>query len=79
MMQTVATMCVMHCRTLDEAIAEVRRRKRAARDGDVVVSFEESPYGGYLVYNRSADDVVDALVDPIVPDIVSARQKRVYL
>ena len=45
----------------------------------MIVSFEESPYGGYRVYSVPADTVVDDLVDPILPSTRHRHgRKRVY-
>ena len=69
----------VYCKTFDEAVREMGRRKRDAHAHGMIVSFEESPYGGYRVYSVPADTVVDDLVDPILPSTRHRHgRKRVY-
>ncbi len=65
----------VYCKTLDEALREVRRRSGIAPK--MISKYEKSPYGGYRVYSIDADDFVDDLVDPL-PGKVASGFFRLY-
>ena len=57
----------VYCKTLDEALEEVARR-RATKAAGTITKYERSPYGGYRVYSVEADVFVDDLLDPVLPN-----------
>ena len=57
----------VHCKTIEDVLTEVSRRKQHALSSNTITKYEKSLYGGYRVYSRPADLVVDDLVDPIYP------------
>ena len=56
-----------HCDTIEEAFAELRRRKTTAQG--IITRLEESPYGGYRVFSVPVELFVDDLADPIQPTV----------
>ena len=54
-----------YCDTIEEAFAELRRRKSAAEG--VITRLNQSGYGGYRVHSVPVELFVDDLVDPIQP------------
>ena len=60
-----------YCDTIDEAIAESRRRKSSPVTGGMITRIEESPYEGWRVRTVDAELFVDQLAEPILPRIPS--------
>jgi hypothetical protein len=57
----------VYCKTLDEVLQEVAKRRASKADG-VITRYEASPYGGYRVYSVEADAFVDEFADPVLPN-----------
>ena len=64
-----------HCRTLEEARLEVARRRKSEFAGEVITRHVESGYGGYRVYSIPKEEFVEALVEPILPPVLSSRRR----
>ena len=64
---TAASTATVYCKTLDEALQEVARRRSTKTPG-VITRYEKSPYGGYRVYSVEAEVFVDDLLDPVLPN-----------
>lgn len=59
-----------YCETLEEALAEVSRRKASPPTPDAATRFDESPYGGYRVYTVSLEFAIDLMADAESPDML---------
>lgn len=67
---------VTYCKTIDEALKEVQRRKSASAAEGLVTRFEESPYGGYRVYSIDAELFIENRTNPAA--LSHGTDRRVY-
>ena len=55
-----------YCERIAEAVEEVVRRQETLAADSAITRFEESPFGGYVVYSVSAEAFAAALDDDVV-------------
>ena len=55
-----------YCERFAEAVEEVVRRQEALSAESAITRFEESPFGGYVVYSVSAEAFAAALDDEVL-------------
>ena len=58
-----------YVKTLDEALAEINRRRGLPEGKDMMHRYASSPYGGYVVRSMSPEFLLDFALDDGLADV----------